>query len=380
MSRHRKRVPITQSKAFVTALSLGAAALSTVILLQSMAPREAIAMDSQQNLPEEDESDAGQVFTDTVTPEESESSSPSFSIDDELARQERLQSSSGVSYSYQTLSAVALETSSSNGFKVRDPNAPEEEEASEEQPEPAAESETAETTETAEPVIYTSSSTGAANIPAWKQQNSDVVGWLKIPGTNINYPVVQGPTNNYYLELGYDKNYSFNGVIWADYDVKSGTRSEISDNTVLYGHNWTNYSATPRIGNANDVMFAQLTGYHYLSFAQQHPYIYYSTEDEEMVWQVFACFYTEDSFYYIDCNPTQEWFSQIISEAKDRSLHNFDTSVTTSDKILTLSTCTRAYGQREDQRFVVMARLMDKGAAQVPITVTANTDFKPPQF
>ncbi|MEG1972810.1 MAG: hypothetical protein RR315_06575, partial [Oscillospiraceae bacterium] len=72
----------------------------------------------------------------------------------------------------------------------------------------------------------------------------------------------------------------------------------ISDNNVLYGHNWTNYSANPKIGDANDVMFAQLAAYHHLDFAKAHPYIFYSTENEEMTWQVFAAFYTDIDFYY----------------------------------------------------------------------------------
>ena len=65
--------------------------------------------------------------------------------------------------------------------------------------------------------------------------------WSNIvfPNTNINYPVVVGPDNLYYSAKGYDKNYSYYGVIWADSDTKFGNRNQISQNTVLYGHNWT---------------------------------------------------------------------------------------------------------------------------------------------
>ena len=55
-------------------------------------------------------------------------------------------------------------------------------------------------------------SSGKANIASWKAKNSDVVGWLRIPNTNINYPVVVGPDNLYYSAKGYDKNYSYYGV------------------------------------------------------------------------------------------------------------------------------------------------------------------------
>ena len=135
--------------------------------------------------------------------------------------------------------------------------------------------------------------TGWSNIASWKAQNSDVVGWLRIPNTNINYPVVVGPNNNYYSSLGYDKNYSYYGVIWADSDTKFGTSSQISQNTVLYGHNWTNYTATPFIGRAADIMFGQLPSFHYINFCRSTPYIHYSTEAQSLTWKVFAVFYTE---------------------------------------------------------------------------------------
>ena len=70
----------------------------------------------------------------------------------------------------------------------------------------------------------------------------------------------------------------------------------------------------------------------------------------------------------------------IINEAKARSLHDFAVDVNSSDKILTLSTCTRAYGQTSQQRFVVMARLMRPGETITEVSITPNTDFKRPQL
>ena len=219
---------------------------------------------------------------------------------------------------------------------------------------------------------------GASNIAKWKAINSDVRGWIKVPNTNINYPVVIGPDNNYYSNLGYYKEQSRDGVIWADSGTKFGDSSEISRNTVLYGHNWTNYSANPRIGNANDRMFAQLTAFHHLSFAQQTPYIHYSTEEESMIFKVFAVFYTEVDFNYITSDPEDPNFLYIIQEAQRRSQFTYDVDVKTSDKILTLSTCTRAYGPSDRQRFVVMARLLREGEEITPVTITANPNHKKP--
>lgn len=209
---------------------------------------------------------------------------------------------------------------------------------------------------------------GFGNISHWKTNvNGDTMGWLSIPGTNINYPVVQGPYTDYYTTKGYDKNYSHAGVIWASSSSNvSGGAESLSGNTVLFGHNWTNYSASPRIGNPGDTHFAQLTAFQHLDFARNHQYIWFSTAQQEMKWQIFAAFYTDINFDYINAGGG----SGIINGAIARSEHNYDVAVSSSDKILTLSTCTRRFGASNRQRFVVMAKLVS-GSSPVA-NVTAN--------
>lgn len=252
------------------------------------------------------------------------------------------------------------------------PSAPQEET-------PAAEAPAVETPVSA-PASVTVTTTGAENLSYWHSVNSDVIGWLKVPTTNINYPVVKGPNTNYYIDKDIYGNYSVNGVIWADSDISTGSRSQLSNNTVIYGHNWTNYSATPAIGRSGDVMFAQLTSLQHLSVAKQIPYIYYSTTQEEMAWQVFAAFYTDTNLDYISTDPGSGTMQYIIDEAIARSEHIYDVSVSSSDKILTLSTCTRRFGARSDQRFVVMAKLVDGTSGLPSVSITANPSPKRPQF
>ena len=214
--------------------------------------------------------------------------------------------------------------------------------------------------------------TGFGNIASYKAANSDVVGWIRIPNTNINHPVLYHKDTNYYMALDINKNYSRNGVIWADQECQYGA-GKYTRNTVIYGHNWTNISSNPRIGNANDVMFGQLAAFHHLSFAQQTPYIHYSTEQGEATWVVFAAFYTDVNFNYIACYPDDTLFANIVNGAKARSQHIYDVEVAYSDKLLTLSTCTRAWGSSDRQRFVVMARQLRAGeTTQTAINVTAN--------
>lgn len=204
--------------------------------------------------------------------------------------------------------------------------------------------------------------------------NDDTVGWVSLPNTNVDYPVVfkAGVENYaYYESLGYDKQYSKDGVIWADYEC---TFPELSQNTVLYGHNWYNIYTPRTLQNAqsNDLMFSLVMSYHYTDFAQQNPFIYFSTTDQDYVFQVFAAFYTDLSFGYNFANMTQEQAQQVIAEAKAKSRQNYNVSVTSEDKILTLSTCTRMYGNTNNQRFVVMAKMVPVGTPSTTISTHTN--------
>ena len=182
------------------------------------------------------------------------------------------------------------------------------------------------------------------------------------------------------MALDYFGNKNKNGVVFADGWTKFGDKKEMSRNTVLYGHNWKNISANPRITDPKDVMFEQVASFHHLDFAKKTPYIHYSTEDANMTWKVFAAFYTEDSFYYIDSDPNDADFMNIVNTAKKKSLHNYDVDVNEKDKIITLSTCTRAYGPTPNQRFVVMARLMRDGEKIEEVNITENKNFERPKL
>lgn len=218
---------------------------------------------------------------------------------------------------------------------------------------------------------------GRDKLAYWQSINNDTIAYLRVPGTNINYAVVQNNQDvNYYTALGYDKQPNRNGVLWTNPNTNSaGSSAAMSSNTVIYGHNWTNYGTYPRIGSSGDVMFGQLTAYHHLSMAKSYPYFYYSTAAEEMTFKIFACFYTEPQFQYIQ---TEGATQSIVSEALLRSRHNFNTDVNGNDKIITLSTCTRAYGATENQRFVVMGRLLRPGETISEVNVVAAPNHKQP--
>ena len=220
--------------------------------------------------------------------------------------------------------------------------------------------------------------TGASNIGYYQSLNSDVKAWLKIPGTNINYPVLQNAyEDHYYLHRGLDRGQSYYGVLWTQTATQFGSADSLSSNTVIYGHNWKNcrWNAAPSTYYAGQQMFESLLSYHHTSWAEQYPYLYYSTPNEEMAFVIFACFYTEGTDWYINAEGN---IDSVISGAKSRSRHNFGVDVNSGDKLITLSTCTRFYGNTDNQRFVVMARLLRPGEEMGPVSVSYNPNHQQP--
>lgn len=208
--------------------------------------------------------------------------------------------------------------------------------------------------------------------------NDDNVGWVKISNTNVDYPVVYkaGIENyDYYNALGYDKKYSHDGVIWADYEC---TFPNIPQNITLYGHNWSNVRPPFRSqanAKAADTMFAQVHAFANPEFAQQNPFVQFSTTEKDYVWQIFATFYTDLQFTYSFANMEQKAFQKTIAEAKAKSVTDYGVNVTSDDNILTLSTCTRmmnAASGDENQRFIVMAKLVREGTPSTTISTITN--------
>lgn len=181
-----------------------------------------------------------------------------------------------------------------------------------------------------------------------KKQYTELVGWLEVPGTNIDYPVMQGTDNSYYVKHNYKQEYDYNGSIFLhkDYDW-----SIPSSNLLLYGHN-----------NKNDCMFAQLLKYKDESFYKEHPTIKFTTPEEEAEYEIIAVFLskiyykTEENVfrYYQFINAeSKTQYNEYIKEAKKASLYNIDATAKYGEQLITLTTC--EYSQT-DGRFVVVGR------------------------
>jgi sortase B len=236
------------------------------------------------------------------------------------------------------------------------------------------------------------------NVKSWinkyAKTNEDVIGYLIVPGTNIAKPIpYSSKDNDYYAYRDINgvnyPNTVYNNFketsIYLDYRTKLGkTWSKTSRNLVFYGHNWTNLREPLDIGSENKhIMFGQLPSYTNIDFAKKNPHLYFSTGENEGIWRVFCVAYAEISpnFNYNAPNPNEEQFEKLLGELKDRSMYDFDVDLKTTDRIITLSTCTRQYNMGSQQRFIVVARLLRKGETEDDeVTVTVNKDMKKPNF
>lgn len=176
-----------------------------------------------------------------------------------------------------------------------------------------------------------------------KRTNPDVVGWLKVNGTNINYPFVQSSDNDYYLTHSFNKSYNGGGWVFLDYR-NNGTNNK---NTIIYAH-----------GRSDKTMFGTLKNVlnnGWLNNTNNYV-IKISTETENSLWQVFSVYRIPTTSDYLQTNFNDETeYQNFLDMIKDRSGHNFDTNVASTDNILTLSTC-----YNNSDKMVVHAKLIKK--------------------
>ncbi|MBO5160267.1 MAG: class B sortase [Lachnospiraceae bacterium] len=176
---------------------------------------------------------------------------------------------------------------------------------------------------------------------ALKEINEEVVGWLYLPDTVINYPVVQGDDNSYYLRHLVDGNYNSNGCLFMDYKNQSDFTD---DNTLVYGHHMN-----------SGKMFASLVEYKEQSFYDAHPVLYFLTEDAVYQIELFAGYTTTaDTGAYMISLSTREEKIEWLKEMFHSSDFFADVTVSALDHIVTFSTCAYDF---QDARYVVHGKL-----------------------
>lgn len=172
-----------------------------------------------------------------------------------------------------------------------------------------------------------------------KQENEDIVGWLYLEDSPINYPVVQSNDNDYYLRRLVNGEYNIAGSLFMDYRNASNLEN---NNTIIYGHNMK-----------NNTMFGSLQEYKSQDYYDNHKVMYYFTPGKNYIIELFTGYTisVESDIYDLSVIDSSK-LEKLISKSDFES----NTKVTEEDKIITLSTCAYEY---DGARYIVMGVLKE---------------------
>ena len=173
-----------------------------------------------------------------------------------------------------------------------------------------------------------------------KKQNKDTIGWIYLPDSPINYPVLQTDNNETYLERMFNGNYNRAGSIFADYRNDFITAAR---NFIIYGHNMK-----------NGTMFAGLKKYKSQSYYEANPVIYYLTPENKYKINLIAGFTTKYNSEIFDFGNSQEEFDTFVNNSINSSTFKSEKSYKSGDTIVTLSTC---IGSDKSDRFIILGIL-----------------------
>lgn len=176
----------------------------------------------------------------------------------------------------------------------------------------------------------------AIDFDALAQINSDIVAWIYIPGTNINYPVVQGRDNDHYLYYMFDGGYNRAGCIFLDVNVSADFSAP---NSVLHGHNLM-----------NGTMFASLVEYQKQAFFDEHPTALLMTPEGNYEIRFFSGYITDVQSSAWDSVFTEEDYILWQMEVAQKSCFKTDVVPMSDDRVVTLSTCSYEFS---NARFVI---------------------------
>lgn len=174
--------------------------------------------------------------------------------------------------------------------------------------------------------------------------NPDFVGWIRVPGTEINYPVMQSPNEpNFYLRRNFEKEYSNLGTPYLQENCDIRT----CDNLIIYGHHMLDSG-----------MFSDLELYKQKAFWENHKYVRFDTLDELGLYEIMAVVittaYQADSFqYYNYVESNKLTFNTYVNECKQRALYDTGIDAEYGDKLITLSTCEYS---SDNGRLIVVAK------------------------
>ncbi len=217
--------------------------------------------------------------------------------------------------------------------------------------------------------------------------NNNLVGWLTIPGTEVDTAILQGKDNDYYLKYDFYERYTTEttgtnyGNLYLDY--RCSNTADVSKNMVIHGHTTGRASGIPKQA------FRSLYDYRDMQYFIENPIIKYQTLYGEHTYKICAVFLSttqraDDNGYmfnYIYPDMSDGNMVGYINQVKQRMLYETGVSLEPTDKVITLSTCIYDYGASVDTRLVVVGRMLHEGESEDidASLVKDNPDYRRPQ-
>lgn len=192
------------------------------------------------------------------------------------------------------------------------------------------------------------------------------IGWLRVQGTNIDAPIIKYDSMEGMEEVNKDD------FLWNEYPVE-----KIQKRVNIQGHNILNLSAKPEVGLDYFTRFENLMSFVYIDFAKENQYIQYTVDGKNYLYQIFAVYF--DEVYNLDLyNPNEysdEEVEAFIQRSLDKSLYKYDVEVKKDEKVISLITCTRMYGNDKKQ-FLVVGKMIDSDSKTTNYKVEENSNYK----
>ena len=179
-------------------------------------------------------------------------------------------------------------------------------------------------------------------------ENSDMIGWVRIEGTPVDYPVMQTLDEpDYYYRRGFDKEYSAYGMIYMDAACTVTEEETVSPNYILYGHHMKNGS-----------MFASLEQYSSKAYYQEHPVVEFDTKDEFGCYEIIGAVRLpaerlNGEFAAVLAARTEEDYESLVRYVKEHTFYDTGIDAQWPEQLITLTTC--EYTQKNG-RLLVVAR------------------------
>lgn len=196
-------------------------------------------------------------------------------------------------------------------------------------------------------------------------KNYKTVGWLRVQGTNIDYPVLYAP--NYNLSNKTDD------FLWTEVDDKS-----LPKRVSVVGHNILNLSNKPLTAHKNHRRFEQLMSFVYQDFVEDNKYIQYTFEGKNYLYKIYAVYFTDEygMELYNDYNDKDSDLNKYIKNNISNSIYDFDVDVDTDDKFISLFTCTKLFGTNDKADFRIDARMVRDGENVKNYRVSTNENYE----